>query len=149
MKTLLLLLCASFVLTQCQNPFSKKQRDNHAYYEQQNFSSDWKKNGEVTLYKYNSREREYATWGRYDLYKKVNNGNPVYKVIYYGEDLIIYRNQSYNPTSSRFCDQCKYIAGEYYIKDLWYLHLYVLFLTKNLRVDGAFLLQSLSLVFYG
>lgn len=98
--------------------FSKKQRDNHEYYEQQNFSSDWRKNGEVTLYKYNSREREYATWGRYDLYKKVNNGNPVYKVIYYGEDLIIYRNQSYNPTSSRFCDQCKYIAGEYYIKDL-------------------------------
>ena len=118
MKTLLMLLCTCFLLTQCQNPFSKKQRDNHEYYEQQKFSSDWKKNGEVTLYKYNSREREYATWGRYDLYKKVNNGNPVYKVIYYGEDLIIYRNQSYNPTSSRFCDQCKYIAGEYYIKDL-------------------------------
>lgn len=80
-------------------------------------SSDWEYVGDVTLY-YFDRNCGLLDSCNAELYVKSINGYLFYRVYDHHNYYNVAANPKYNPNASDFVSQCKYIAGDYYIKNI-------------------------------
>lgn len=83
-------------------------------------SSEWEYLGEVEVYYRNYSGYHEWNQSRRGLYVRVIDGYAFYKIKDTYEDYKVNKNHEYNPNanSGQYQYSCKYVAGQYYIKDI-------------------------------